>query len=37
MTLEMKVKLLWELHRVVWRQNTDGMGKANTFIVMVGE
>jgi hypothetical protein len=37
MTLEMKVKLLWELHGVVWRQNTNGTEKASTFIVMVGE
>lgn len=33
----MKVKLLWESHRVVWRLNTDGTDKASTFIVMAGE
>lgn len=37
MTLEMKVKLLWESYRVVWRLNTDITEKARTFIVIVGE
>jgi hypothetical protein len=37
MTLEMKVKLSWESHPVVWLQNTEGMEKASTFIVLVGE
>jgi len=37
MTLEMKVKLLWESHRVVWRQDSDCTKKPSTFIVMVCE
>jgi hypothetical protein len=35
--VEMRVKLLWESHRVVWRQSTDIMEKASVFIVVVGE